>query len=164
SQPWPTSRGGARAGRPDPWPKTIEYDGATYTVFQPQLDSWDGLTMAAHAAVSVQPPASQTPVFGALKFSGKTKVDRLARTVHLTDLTVERATFPSAPSAAASYQHAFQMLFVKGPFTIALDRMEAALAVLHARTEAKSVPVRNPVPQFVFSSTPAVLVTIARHP
>jgi hypothetical protein len=77
---------------------------------------------------------------------------------------VESASFPSAPSWATSYQQAFQSLFVKGPFTISLDRMEAALAVLNAQHQAKAVPVQNPVPQFVFSQTPAVLVAIDGEP
>jgi hypothetical protein len=159
----PASQGGATAASPESWRTTLEPDRAKYTVFQRQLNSWDGFTMAGHAAVSVQPPGSQTPV-GARQFGAKTKVDRLAWTVTLTNLTVERVTFPSAPSLAASYQHAFQALFVKGPLTIALDRMEAALALLHGGAVAKSVPMQNPVPLFVFSSTPAVLVTIDGDP
>src|SRR5262245_50049842 len=88
SAPPPTSEGSGTSASRDRWPKTIEHDGAKYTVFQPQLDGWDGFTMTAHAAVSVEPSGSQTPVFGALTFTAKTKVDRLARTVSLTDLTV----------------------------------------------------------------------------
>src|SRR5262249_457569 len=38
---------------PDPWPKVLKQDNSTYTLFQPQLDSWDGYSFAAHAAVSV---------------------------------------------------------------------------------------------------------------
>src|SRR5262245_22776173 len=148
----------------DQWPKTAQLDGATYTVYQPQLDSWDSFNMEAHAAVSVLQPGSQTPVFGVLKLTAKTKVDRLARTVYFTDTTVQSANFPSAPNWATSYQQAFQALFVKGPFTVALDRVEAAVAVLNAQNQAKSVPVENPVPLFVFSTTPAVLVTIDGDP
>ena len=114
--------------------------------------------------MSVLPPGSETPAFGVLKLTAKTKVDRLARTVYFTDTTVQAANFPSAPNWAASYQQAFQALFVKGPFTVALDRVEAALAVLNAQNQAKSVPVQNPVPQFVFSTTPAVLVTVDGDP
>jgi hypothetical protein len=148
----------------DRWPKTAELGGATYTVYQPQLDSWDTTNLAAHAAVSVLPPGSQTPVFGAIKLTARTQVDRLARTVYFTDTTVKEAIFPSAPSSATNYQTSFQALFVKGPFTVSLDRMEAALAVLNAQNQAKAVPVQNPVPQFVFSTTPAVLVTIDGDP
>ena len=161
--PW-TSEAAAAQATGDRWPKTAQLDGATYTVYQPQLDSWDSFNLAAHAAVSVLPPGSQNPVFGVLKLTAKTKVDRLARTVYFTDTTVQSAIFPSAPNWATSYQQAFQALFVKGPFTVALDRMEAALAILNAQSQAKSVPVQNPVPQFVFSTTPAVLVTIDGDP
>jgi hypothetical protein len=159
-----TGQGATPQSAGDRWPKTAELDGATYTVYQPQLDSWDSFNLAAHAAVSVLAPGSQAPTFGVLRITAKTNVDRLARTVYFTDTTVQAAIFPSAPNWAASYQQAFQALFIKGPFTVALDRMEAALAVLNAQNQAKSVPVQNPVPQFVFSTTPAVLVTIDGDP
>ncbi len=158
------SQAAAEPATGDRWPKTAQLDGATYTVYQPQLDSWDLFNLTAHAAVSVLPPGGEAPAFGVLKLTAKTKVDRLARTVYFTDTTVQAANFPSAPNWAASYQQAFQALFVKGPFTVALDRMEAALAVLNAQNQANSVPVQNPVPQFVFSTTPAVLVTVDGDP
>src|SRR5512139_188979 len=94
----------------DRWPKTAQLDGATYTVYQPQLDSWDTYDMAVHAAVSVQPPGNDAPVFGVIKVTAKTKVDKLARTVYFSDLAVQSAAFPSAPNWAASYQQAFQAL------------------------------------------------------
>ncbi len=56
--PWTT----AAQAPADRWPKTAQLDGATYTVYQPQLDSWDSFNVAAHAAVSVLPPGSQVPV------------------------------------------------------------------------------------------------------
>ncbi|HUL97908.1 MAG TPA: hypothetical protein VLU24_00415, partial [Mycobacterium sp.] len=160
----PSTQSAAAPSTGDRWPKTAELDGATYTVYQPQLDSWDTYDMAVHAAVSVQPPGSQTPVFGVLKVTAKTAVDKLARTVYFSELAVQSAAFPSAPDSAADYQHAFQALFVKGPFTISLDRVEAAMSVLNAQNQAKTVQVQNPVPQFVFSTTPAVLVTIDGEP
>src|SRR5262245_54613831 len=80
----------------DPWPKRAQLGGATYTIYQPQIDSWDSFNMAAHAAVSVLPPGSQTPMFGVLRLTAKTKVDRLARTVYFTDTTVQSAMFPAS--------------------------------------------------------------------
>ena len=65
----------------DRWPKTAQLGGATYTVFQPQLDSWDNYNLVAHAAVSVLPPGQQNAVFGVLNITAKTQVDRTARTV-----------------------------------------------------------------------------------
>jgi hypothetical protein len=49
---------------PDPWPRIIDEGGVKYTIFQPQLDSWDGYHFAAHAAVSVLPAGLKEPTFG----------------------------------------------------------------------------------------------------
>ena len=148
----------------DRWPKTAQLDGAAYTVYQPQIESWDGYYLTAHAAVSVLPAGQTNPLFGAVRITAKTVVDRLAKTVYFQETLVRNANFPTAPNRAASYQQAFQALFASGPFTVALDRMESALAISRAEQRANAVPVENPVPQFVFSMTPAVLVMIDGDP
>jgi len=85
---------------PDPWPKIVKQDGATYTLYQPQLDSWDGYNFAAHAAVSVLASGAKDPSFGVIEITAKTHVFRLFRTVHFRDIEVTKATFPSAPGQA----------------------------------------------------------------
>ncbi|MGN6718917.1 MAG: hypothetical protein ACTHLX_16165, partial [Candidatus Binatia bacterium] len=89
---------------PDPWPKILKQDGATYTLYQPQLDSWDGYNFSAHAATSVLPSGAKDPSFGVIDITAKTHVWRLFRTVHFRDIEVTKATFPSAPTQAAWYQ------------------------------------------------------------
>ena len=152
----------AEAG--DRWPKSAQQDGATYTIYQPQIDSWDNASVAAHAAVSVQAAGTPNPIFGAITITARTEVDRTARTVYFSNTTLRSANFPTATNATARYQQALQSLFVKGPFTISLDRVEAALALVGVDSKARAVPVQNPVPQFVFSASPAVLVTIDGDP
>ena len=44
---------------PDPWPKLREIAGVKYTLYQPQVDKWDGYNFEAHAAVAVVPPAAR---------------------------------------------------------------------------------------------------------
>jgi hypothetical protein len=148
----------------DLWPKSAQQDGATFTIYPLQIDSWDNATMTAHAAVSVQAAGAPAPVYGAITMTAKTQVDRTARTVWLSDITIGSAKFPTAANAAARYQQTMQALFGKGPFAMSLDRVEAALALLGVEGKARAVPVQNPVPQFVFSANPAVLVTIDGDP
>ncbi len=165
TQATPAAAPGATApASADRWPKTAQLDGVTYTIYQPQLDSWDNLNLASHSAVSVLPAGQQNPVFGVIRMTAKTQVDRVARTVYFRDTAIQSANFPTAPNWAASYQQAMQTLFIKGAFTISLDRMEAMLANSGAANKALAVPVQNPVPQFVFSTTPAVLVTVDGDP
>jgi hypothetical protein len=45
----------AAATNPDPWPRHMQINGGSLTVYQPQVDSWDGGFLKFRAAVSVTP-------------------------------------------------------------------------------------------------------------
>ena len=154
----------ASAVTPDPWPKTLAQDGMTYTVFQPQLDSWDGYAIEAHAAVSVLADGTKDAIFGAVELKAVTVVDRTARSVAFQGIQVSKATFPSAPGDAARYGAALQQAVTGGPSTMSLDRLEQSLKVIGAQRKAATVPVRNEPPAFVFSQVPAMLVLIDGNP
>src|SRR4029077_19672501 len=112
----------AAAVTPSPWPKIVKQGGATYTLFQPQLDSWDGYNFAAHAAVSVLPAGAKTADFGVIEITAKTHVSKEARVVHFMDVMVVKATFPGTPDKAIAYQHGFQTMVAGGKSTMSLDR------------------------------------------
>src|SRR5262249_60728067 len=81
---------------PDPWPKVFTISGAKYTLYQPQVDKWDGYNFEGHAAVAVLPAGSKDPVFGAIEITAVTDVAKVSRTVHFRDVKITRAVFPSA--------------------------------------------------------------------
>ncbi|MGO9829174.1 MAG: hypothetical protein ACLPJH_03470 [Myxococcaceae bacterium] len=149
---------------PDPWPKSAELNGTKYTIYQPQLDSWNDYVYQAHAAVSVLAPGSKDPVFGAIEISAYTEVDKQARVVHFQNLVVAKATFPSVPQMAYTYQQAIQSLMAQGPATMSLARMEAAVAIEGAQRQSRTVPVLNEPPRIVFGTSPMVLVLIHGDP
>lgn len=149
---------------PDPWPKSAKVAGAEYTIYQPQLDSWDGYQLKAHAAVSVKKEGAAEPFFGMLAFSASTLVDRVGRTVHLQDFAVQKLLFPSQPDSAGQYQEGFQSMAPPLGATISLDRLEAMLAVEGAEQKARAVQVKNEPPSFVFSQKPAILIPIDGQP
>lgn len=145
---------------PDPWPKTVTQAGATYTLYQPQLDNWDGFNFNAHAAVSVLPTGAKDPQFGVIEITAKSHVFRLARTVHFRDITVTKATFPGAPDKALWYQDNFQTMVSSGDSTMSLDRLQAMLSIENALKLGRSVPVKNDPPTIVFSPRTGILVSI----
>ncbi len=149
---------------PDPWPKTVEEQGVKYTMYQPQLDSWDEYHFAAHSAVSVLPPGAKEPVFGVIDFTAKTRVHRLLRSVEFHDFKVMKAIFPTVPDKAAQYGQAFQKIVAGGPSTMSLDRLEAMLAITGAEKKALEVQLMNNAPQFIFSQKPGVLISIDGQP
>jgi hypothetical protein len=149
---------------PDQWPKTSTVDGTVYTIYQPQLDDWDGYRLTSHAAVSVLPQGAKEHIFGVINFSAKTHVERAARTVHFKDITVEKANFPSSPDSADKYQRAFHDIARSGNATMTLDHLQAAVAIISAQQKANAVPVKNTPPTFIFSQLPALLVNVNGDP
>ena len=41
------------------WPREVEATGFVYTIYQPQLDSWDGFSLTGHAAFSTAVAAAE---------------------------------------------------------------------------------------------------------
>ncbi len=146
------------------WPRILAGSGQTFTVYQPQLDSWDGFTLEAHAAVAVETGGEQPPVFGVVNLSAHTLVDKDERLVTLEDLKVSDARFPSAPEQAPVYGRALQDALPKDIKSVSLDRLEAQLAIHQARTKAKAQPLKNAAPRIVFMQQPSLLVYIDGQP
>jgi hypothetical protein len=165
-QPAAPAQAKAPAGpvNPDPWPKMASLGGAKYTMYQPQLDTWDLYDLSAHAAVSVLPAGAKNAVFGVIELTASTYVSRQARTVYFQNIKVEKVTFPTVPDAAFLYQTELQKILSDGPATMPLDKLEANLAILNAEKKGQAVPVGNEPPVFVFTQSPAVLVTIDGDP
>jgi hypothetical protein len=149
---------------PDPWPRKSQLNGVTYTMYQPQPDSWDGYVLVAHAAVSIQPAGAKEPIFGVLKFTAKTIVDRVARSVYLQDFAVDNLSLPSAQGDAALYQQGFGAIVPSKGRAISMDRLEAMLAIKGAEQKSREVPVLNEPPKFSFTQSPAVLIPIDGEP
>jgi len=144
------------------WPRTIEAGQDTITVYQPQLDSWQGVDLDMHAAVMMASPG-RTPVYGVIWVTAKTQVDKSTRVVTLDDLTVTKVRFPSVPDQEASIQQTLQAKANGKLDTISLDRMEAMLGIVATQGQ-ESQPVKNSPPAFVFSEKPALLVSVDGTP
>ena len=149
---------------PDQWPRSSKIDGTTYTMYQPQLDNWDGYLLKGRSAVSVQSATAKGPIFGVAEFTTTTLTDRAGRTVLLHNFDITNLTFPSAPGDAAKYRQGFMAMNPKQGHTISLDRLEAMLAIEGAEQKARAVPVKNDPPKFIFSQSPAVLFPIDGEP
>src|SRR5215510_3574528 len=49
------------------WPRVAKAGGTTISVHLPQVDSWDGHRLQAHAAVSIATSEKATPAFGVVE-------------------------------------------------------------------------------------------------
>jgi hypothetical protein len=146
------------------WPHELSSGDTRYSLYQPQVDSWQDNQLSAHAAVAVQPATDTEPTLGVVWLSSRTDVDKADRLVSLEDVRITRANFPSAPDQAAGWQSQLQELLATEGKTISLDRLETSLALQQQLQIGKAQPLVNTPPRIIFSSSPAMLVLIDGDP
>jgi hypothetical protein len=147
---------------PDPWPRQIHIDGATMTVYQPQVDSWDGGFLKFRAAVALKPDGSQNEIFGVIRASAHTLVDKSSRMVKLFNFSLLHVNFPTLTEHGKQYFAAVAKALPSATQQISLDRLQAFLSV--EKVTAKTVAVKNEPPQILVSYKPAVLVPVHGDP
>ena len=147
----------------DPWPRSVNYQGATLNIFQPQLDSWTGYILEAYAAVTVLTPGKQDKDYGVIWFTARTEVDKVNRVVTLEDFKITKQKFPTLPDNGAAYVYGLQVDLTWRQ-TVPLDELETAVAVAGAAAQQKTYTLQNNPPVIFFSTTPAFLALIDGQP
>jgi hypothetical protein len=145
------------------WPREIPVEGATVVVYQPQSDTFEGNKLSGRAAVSVT-PTDQEPVFGVVWFEARLETDRDERMATVDDVAVTRVGFPGADE---EHQEALAGLLEREipawELDISMDRLLTDLELADTRRRAAEGLNMEP-PIIVFSTEPAILVTIDGEP
>ena len=155
------------AGKPpvdEGWPRDLTSQGVTGIVYEPQIDAWDGFNLKAHSAVAVKSTAQKEPVYGVITFTARTLVDKSERIANLEGLQITDVKFPSAADQSPNFLSILQVTTKKKIKNIALDRLEAAMAISDQFKVGGSIPVKNDVPQIIIANKPAVLIYINGDP
>src|SRR6516164_11457410 len=145
----------------EPWPRVTTYQGATISIFQPQIESWTGNQLTARAAVRVK-SASSTD-YGVIWLTARTEVDKVNRMVTLLDVKITKQNFPTLSNNGAGYTTAL-LNDLPPSKTVALDLLEADLAVTNAAAQQKTYELQNDPPKIIYSMSPAVLVLLDGQP
>jgi len=146
------------------WPRKVVNNGTTLTVYQPQIEKWERNQLEARAAVSVATQANAQPTYGVMWISARTEVAKENGQVTLANIKVTRATFPSAPDKVDAYLAILRKQALPETRTVALDRLEANLAVTKAEARTAKVAVKNEPPRIINTTKPALLVLIDGQP
>ena len=147
----------------DPWPRVINYQGATISVFQPQVESWAGNELKAYSAVRVKTATKQDTDYGVIWFSARTEVDKVNRMVTLENFVLNKQSFPTLTNNGSAYATAF-ILDLPWSKTIPLDLLETSLAATNAAAAQKKYQLMNDPPRIIYSMSPAVLALIDGAP
>ena len=146
------------------YPREIQTSAGVVTIYQPQLDSWDGVTLKARAALSVREAGAESPLFGAGWFEARTAVDKVDRLVTLDDYRLLKLVFPSAPDKVARYETVVRKEVLPKANEIALDRLAAMLEMAEADSGTQGLPLDNEPPQIVFATKPTILAYVDGAP
>ncbi len=146
------------------WPRVIKNAAATLTVYQPQIEEWTGIQISSRAAVSVQPSDGSQPIYGVVWMKAHADVDKAARVVTFRDFEITKVAFPTAPEKESQYGDLLRKILPTGVKTVALDHLEASLAVSAAVKKQQELNVNNDVPRILYATTPTVLVLVDGPP
>lgn len=149
----------ATAQPADPgWPRVFKQGKQQLTVYQPQVDYWNGYTnLHFRCAIAVKGVARQEK-FGVAEVDAVTVTDHAARIVALVP-TMRELRFPNCTDAElAALRSAVDTLKPPGQaLTISLDRVLAYLDP-DRHTRQPPIEVNLEPPQIFYSRQPAILV------
>src|SRR5437879_13926709 len=120
-----TTQSPAPSGEELSWPRQFEDNGIRVSIFQPQIEKWEGTDFETRSAVAVTPPGSNAPVYGVFWMKARADVDKAARIVTLNDITVTRAIFPSVPNSQNDWLTLIRKAVPLASKTVALDEVRA---------------------------------------
>src|SRR5262245_25986318 len=115
------------------WPRVVEGDGMTFTVYQPQIDKFADAMLEARAAVKVDTQVGEKTQtsYGVIWITAQTFIDKENELVELSDIQITKASFPTAPEKTEEYLGIMREATEKTR-TVSLERIEANLAITQA--------------------------------
>jgi hypothetical protein len=168
AQPLPNAPSAQKTKAPTPgtsdtgWPRIMTSGADTFTMYQPQVDKWDGNQIDLYAAVELKTGKDSPSKYGVVWFKARTEVDKLNRLVTLDQVQLTKVKFPVAHDKEAELSALIQKKLPGATKTISLDRLQADL---EASDEAMhAVEVKNDPPKIIITTKPSLLVLIDGMP
>lgn len=149
-------------GETSGWPRTLNFHGTRYELYQPQIDTWTGNHIAGRMAIAIG-PVSGEPTYGVADFNANANIDKAHNEVHLTKLTLTRVQIPTAPNTAQSAQ---EQLTSRLPveMTLRLNELQLSYTASKQLSSLQAMPIDNTPPRIWVETSPAVLVLIDGDP
>ena len=152
----------AQAAAAASWPHTIERDGATVTVYQPQAMEWpDRKRLKARAALSIK-RANEPPLMGTIELTLATTVDEATGIVNLSDPRLISSHFPALDTQQAA---AFEAKIRAALSQMQLHQVPLASVLLSLKQlPVAPVKVNNAPPVIFYADRPSSLLVFDGEP
>jgi len=145
------------------WPKDLQYDKGTISIYQPQIEVFEQNKIEARAAIAIK-VKGKAPVFGAMWFTSKAETDLDEREIIFNDLVVEALKFPEGEAEKIEKIRAGMTDRLNGlDMYMSLDRFTASIEHL-SNDENDAESFNHKAPRIYYETKPAVLVFIDGEP
>jgi hypothetical protein len=153
----------AQAAAAASWPHTLEHEGVTVTVYQPQAISWpERKRLTARAALSIARPGQAKPLLGSIELNLATSTDSATGIVSLSDPKLVSSHFPALDTAHAAELEAKIRAALA---TMQIRQVPLATVLLSLKQlPVEAVKVNNEPPVIFYTEKPASLVVFDGAP
>jgi hypothetical protein len=132
----------------------------TVIVYAPQIDSFEGDSLSARAAIAVTPASTKKTGYGAVWIVSKTVTDLEERMVTLTSGRVALIKLPDAAEGAPErVRTVIEEALQSNTIVVALDKLVASLAA-NTTVVAGDGSFNTDAPKILVTDYPAVLIPI----
>jgi hypothetical protein len=147
------------------WPRKASRGEETISMYEPQLEAWEGDELRAYAALALASKSDKSAKYGVVWFTARTEVDKVNRQVTLDDFQITKVKFPTMGTKESEYQTLLQSKLPGKSKVIALDRLEADLAASDSKNAGvEAFELNNDPPKLIFATRPSLLVLVDGSP
>ena len=144
------------------WPRTFASAADTFTIYPPQVETWDQNLIEVYCAVELKSAKETAVKYGVVWLQARTEIDKVNRLVTLDQAKVTKVKFPVAQNKEPELTALLEKKLPGATKTISLDRLESAL---EAEDQVqKRVEVKNDPPKVIIASKPSLQVLIDGKP
>ena len=147
------------------WPKEIpiKTTGGKITIYQPQPETYSGVTLTGRAAVSVRKTATAEPIFGAMWFKAILNTTKDNRTASLESLTMTNSRFSDSvkPEAIAQLNKMIESESKTWNLEISIDEL---ITTVKAEQQINDSGLKMEPPKIIYRDKPTTLVFIDGQP
>lgn len=145
------------------WPREMTSTKNKVTLYQPQLEKFEGNDLEARMAISIKTKGDL--VFGAVWLKSIVSTDLEERTVTLENIKVSKINFPGLtdPEKIKSYSTILENELDSWNIVMSLDRLIASMADIE-NNRSQSANLNNNPPAIYFRTTPSQLISIDGDP
>jgi len=145
------------------WPREVQIEGNTITLYQPQLESFQDDILEGRMAISVKPGKGDM-VFGAIWFRARMRTDLDERLVELEKMDIIRTAFPDVEQDRVDHFARLLEEKIEGSSeTMSLDHLLASMEMVDDQRDL-SANLKNDPPEIYYREHSAVLVMIDGDP